>query len=161
MEKKALTYTLEIERHDGDAVWIGHMSEERPMETSDQEKLSAYLWMQHTDLFLKLVSLMPVIELGILAGWYKLMYDQMNFLALAAAIIGVIVMAIAWLYLSRVTVYIRYFRDEVPMLNVEKTKPKMFLGWEVTGRNAGLCVPMLCVGINFLLAIASLFLIFV
>jgi hypothetical protein len=130
------------------------------MENSEKQTLLADLWMQHTDLFLKLVTLMPLTELGILAGWYKLMYDQMNFLAVAAAIVGVIVMSIAWVYLYRVTVYITYFRDEVEILKVEQTKPKQFLRWDVTGRNAGLCVPIICAGINLILAVVSAFFVF-
>jgi hypothetical protein len=137
----------------------------------DEKKLLADLWMRQTDIFLKLVSLMPVIELGILAGWYKLMKDQRNDIALIAAVLGVIVMLIAWTYLYRATKYISYFKDQVPILKaVPKTTLTTLLGSklrllgglsgrQITGRNAGLCVPALCAGVNLLLAIGSPFIV--
>lgn len=144
------------------------------MALADEEKLLADLWMRQTDLFLKLVSLMPAIELGILAGWYNLMKDDRNVLALLAAVLGVIVMLIAWTYLYRATVYIAYFQDQVPMLRVPKTTLTTLIGRErrglvrllgglfgglleskIRGRDAGLYVPALSAGVNLLLAIAS------
>jgi hypothetical protein len=143
------------------------------MGLDDEKKLLADLWMRQTDIFLKLVSLMPVIELGILAGWYKLMKDQRNDIALIAALLGVIVMLIAWTYLYRATKYISYFKDQVPVLGaVPDTTLTTLLGREIkgrllgrlsgrkiTGRNAGLCVPALCAGVNLLLAIGSPFIV--
>jgi hypothetical protein len=126
-------------------------------EVTDKDKLFADLWMRQTDIFLKLVSLMPVIELGILAGWYKLISDGMNVLALLAAVVGVIVMLIAFLYLYRATVYIEYFLDQVPLL---RAPPTIRFGRKLTGRIAGLSVPVLCAGVNLLLAFASPFIVF-
>jgi hypothetical protein len=123
------------------------------MEFMDWEKLLSDLWMRQTDVFLKLVSLMPVIELGILAGWYALIKDDKDVLALIAALLGVIVMLIAWAYLYRATVYIEYFKNESFILR--DVPERTLFRSRATGRTAGLSIPALCAGVNLLLALAS------
>lgn len=141
----------------------------------DRDELLADLWMRQTNIFLKLVSLMPVLELGIAAGWYNLIDNCRYFLSLLVALIGVVVMTTAWAYLYRATIYIDRFRKSVDKLEfIPEAKfidlfnkssllrwvvlflPEAFLDRDVTGRKAGLFVPELCVAINGFLAIASI-----
>ena len=91
----------------------------------DEEKLLADLWMRQTDIFLKTLTLMPAIELGILAGWYVLVNDHRHYVlinehrystAILAAIFGALIMLLAFTYLYRAQVYIGHFHDRVPVL---------------------------------------------
>ncbi|QWG14477.1 hypothetical protein KMZ29_07355 [Bradyrhizobium sediminis] len=117
---------------------------------ADEDKLYADLWVKQSDLFLKLVALVPVAELGITASWYSLMTAGHPRTAHWAAFIGVLVMSAACVILLRTTQYIGHFRAKIAHLLPEKSQGKL------TGRNVGLFLPVLCGLINLVLIFARI-----
>jgi len=112
---------------------------------SEDEKLYVDLWVKQSDLFLKLVALVPVVELAIVASWYTLMKDGNSTPAQWVAALGALVMAAATIILWRTTQYIGHFRSQISRL-----LPASQHG--ITGRSVGLFLPALCVAINMFLA---------
>jgi len=83
---------------------------------SEDEKLYVDLWVKQSDLFLKLVALVPVVELAIVASWYTLMKDGNSTPAQWVAALGALVMAAATIILWRTTQYIGHFRSQISRL---------------------------------------------
>jgi hypothetical protein len=79
----------------------------------DDEKLYADLWMKLSDQFWKHVSLLPVVQLAVLASWYTMLKDLHLCLALGSLAFGAIVMAVGFALLYRTTEYIRHFRNKI------------------------------------------------
>jgi hypothetical protein len=111
--------------------------------------LFADLWIEQSDILLRGVSLVPLVQAAILAGWYALKRDGQDVLATAAAASGALVMILATIYLARTVQYVAYFRDRMgPLIESVPT------GW-VNGKRACLLVPVLCLLANLTLIVAS------
>jgi hypothetical protein len=113
---------------------------------SEDDKLYADLWVKQSDLFLKLVALVPVVELGITASCYTLMNASHPKTAQWVAVVGVLVMGAAFIILRRTTDYIGHFRNKITHLLPVVTESQL------TGRKVGLFLPGLCIIINLVLA---------
>lgn len=116
------------------------------MTINGEDKIYADLWVKQSDLFLKLVALIPAVELGIAAGWYALQKDQQPHLARFVGIIGAIVMAASVVIFYRTAIYIGHFREKIGNL-----LPSIWPSG-ITGRLVGILIPALCLAINILLA---------
>ena len=112
---------------------------------SEEDKLYAELWSKQSDIFLKLVTLIPVAELAITASWYALMGAGHPRTAHWVAVIGVLVMGAAFVFLRSTAEYISHFRSKISRLLPYQTQKSL------TGRYVGLFLPALCGLINFIL----------
>ena len=116
------------------------------MPISDEDKFFADLWVKQYDIFFRIVSLVPLGELAILAGWYTLMKDGHTRLAQGMAMLGAFVMIVAWASLRRTTRYIRYFRKKLEPL-LEGAPPV-----SIKGRWIGTLLPIAFTLLNLVLA---------
>ena len=113
---------------------------------TDDEKFFADLWIKHAELFLKVVAFVPVIQLGIMAGWYALMKDEEPVLARSLAGFGVLVMLVASFILNRTSWYVWHFRQRLETLLAGNPHNP------IRGKWLGLSLPLLCVLVNLVLA---------